>query len=108
MATYRQIQAWVQDQYRWKPETCWIAHCKELAGLDRRDALNGNCWDNAVMESFFKTLKVERIHRLRYDTRTCARRDIIDWIEGFYNRNRLHTSIGYTTPVDLEANLVAA
>ena len=40
MATYRQIQAWVQDQYRWKPETCWIAHCKELAGFDRRDAQN--------------------------------------------------------------------
>ena len=40
MATYRQIQEWVQDQYRWKPETCWIAHCKELAGLDRRDAPN--------------------------------------------------------------------
>ena len=40
MATYRRIQAWVQDQYRWQPKTCWIAHCKELAGLDRRDAPN--------------------------------------------------------------------
>ena len=81
-----------------------LADYRMIQSMSRR----GNCWDNAVMESFFKTLKVERIHRLRYDTRTCARRDIIDWIEGFYNRNRLHTSIGYTTPVDLEANLVAA
>jgi transposase InsO family protein len=54
----------------------------------------GNCWDNAAMESFFKTLKVERVHRLRYDTREQARLDIVDWIEGFYNRRRMHSSIG--------------
>jgi transposase InsO family protein len=45
----------------------------------------GNCWDNAPMESFFKTLKVERTHLLRYDTRAQAKLDIVDWIEGFYN-----------------------
>ena len=42
------------------------------------------------MESFFKTLKVERIHPLRYDTRALAKLDIVDWIEGFYNRRRMH------------------
>jgi putative transposase len=42
-----------------------------------------NCWDNAVMESFFKTLKVERTHRVRYPTRAQARLDIVNWIEGF-------------------------
>jgi len=42
-----------------------------------------NWWDNAVMESFFKTLKVERIHQLRYPTRALAKLDIVDWIEGF-------------------------
>ena len=40
MATYREIQNWVQQQYGWQPKTCWIAHCKELAGLERYDAPN--------------------------------------------------------------------
>lgn len=67
-----------------------------------------NCWDNSAMESFFKTLKVERVYRLRYQTRAQARLDIVDWIEGFYNRERLHSSIGYQTPVDAELALMAA
>jgi len=45
----------------------------------------GNCWDNAPMESFFKTLKVERTYRLQYTSRDQARLDIVNWIEGFYN-----------------------
>jgi putative transposase len=45
----------------------------------------GNCWDNAPMESFFKTLKVEHTDRLRYTSREQARLDIVNWIEGFYN-----------------------
>ena len=40
MATYTEIQAWVQENHRWTPKTCWIAHCKELAGLPRLDAPN--------------------------------------------------------------------
>ena len=68
----------------------------------------GNCWDNAAMESFFKTLKVERVHLLRYDTRALAKLDIVDWIEGFYNQQRMHSSIGYQTPVDAESSLRAA
>ena len=67
-----------------------------------------NCWDNAVMESFFKTLKVERIHQLRYPTRALAKLDIVNWIEGFYNQTRMHSSLGYKTPVDIESNLVTA
>ena len=67
-----------------------------------------NCWDNAPMESFFKTLKVERVHQLRYATRAQARLDVIDWIEGFYNRERLHSSIGYQAPRDVESSLRAA
>ena len=58
----------------------------------------GNCWDNAPMESFFKTLKVEWVNRLRYATRAQARLDLIDWIEGFYNAQRLHSSIDYRSP----------
>lgn len=68
----------------------------------------GSCWDNAAMESFFKTLKVERVYQLRYDTRADARLDIVDWIEGFYNRRRIHSSIGYQTPADAECSLMAA
>ncbi len=60
------------------------------------------------MESFFKTLKVERVHRLRYATRAEAKLDIVNWIEGFYNRQRRHSSIGYQTPVDVENSLRAA
>lgn len=67
-----------------------------------------NCWDNSAMESFFKTLKVERVYQLRYDTRAQARLDIVNWIEGFYNRERLHSSIGYQAPVDAEDALMAA
>ena len=60
------------------------------------------------MESFFKTLKVERIDQMRYDTRAQARLDIVDWIEGFYNQRRLHSSIGYRTPAEFERQLMAA
>ena len=67
-----------------------------------------NCWDNAAMESFFKTLKVERVHQLRYATRALAKLDIVDWIEGFYNRRRMHSSIDYQTPVDAESSPMAA
>ncbi|RYE65081.1 MAG: IS3 family transposase, partial [Oxalobacteraceae bacterium] len=68
----------------------------------------GNAWDNAAMESFFKTLKVERVHQVRYDTRAQARLDIVDWIEGFYNRKRMHTAIGFVAPVEKERSLLAA
>lgn len=57
------------------------------------------------MESFFKTLKV---HQVRYDTRAQARLDIVDWIEGFYNREPMHTAIGFVAPVEKERSLLAA
>ena len=79
-----------------------IKDYRMIQSMSRR----ANCWDNSPMESFFKTLKVERIHQLRYDTRALARLDIVDWIEGFYNQRRIHSSIGYKTPVDVESNLM--
>jgi transposase InsO family protein len=60
------------------------------------------------MESFFKTLKVECIYQSRYETRAQARLDIVNWIEGYYNRQRIHSSIGYRTPVQAEETLMAA
>lgn len=67
-----------------------------------------NAWDNAPMQSFFKTRKVERIYQVHYGTRAEARLDIVDRIEGYYNRQRLHTSIDFCTPVDYEARMTAA
>jgi transposase InsO family protein len=62
----------------------------------------GNCLDNAPMESFFHTLKVERIHHRVYATRADARRDLFAYIEGFYNSRRLHSGIGYRSLADME------
>jgi len=62
----------------------------------------GNCWDNAVMESFYRTLKVELIYQNKYQTRREAQRDIFEYIEIFYNRERLHSSLGYYTPEEYE------
>jgi transposase InsO family protein len=67
-----------------------------------------NAWDNAPIESFFKTLKVERIYQVRDDTRAQARLDIVDWIEGWYNRQRLHSANGFLAPVTWEATRLAA
>lgn len=77
-------------------------------GMIQSMSRRANCWDNAPTESFFKTLKVERTHRLRYHTRAIAKLDIVDWIEGFYNQRRIHSSIGYQTPAAVESSLMAA
>jgi len=61
-----------------------------------------DCFDNAPMESFFHTLKTELVHRRKYATRAQAKRDIFAFIEGFYNRTRLHSAIGYISPIDME------
>jgi putative transposase len=62
----------------------------------------GNCYDNAPMESFFGTLKVELIHQCRYHTRDEARQDIVEYIEGFYNARRRHSALGYRSPLEFE------
>jgi putative transposase len=63
----------------------------------------GNCWDNAVMESFYRTLKVELMYQHKYETRRQAQRDIFEYIEIFYNRERLHSSLGYYSPEEYES-----
>lgn len=64
----------------------------------------GDCWDNAVAESFFSTLKTERVHHRLYHSRAEARRDIFEYIEVFYNRVRLHSTLGYLSPVQFESS----
>ena len=62
----------------------------------------GNCWDNAVVESFFNLLKRERIRRKKYKTHEEARRDVFDYIEFFYNPQRKHVGNGMLSPIDFE------
>ena len=64
----------------------------------------GNCWDNAISESFFHTLKVELIHQQKYLTRQEAKSNIFQYIEGYYNKKRMHSSIDYKTPYEVECN----
>jgi transposase InsO family protein len=68
------------------------------ASMSRR----GNCYDNALAESFFSTLKIELVDRHRFETPQDARQCIFEWIEAFYNLRRRHSSIGYLCPVDFE------
>jgi len=63
---------------------------------------SGNCWDNAVMESFFSTLKTERTSRKNYQSRDEARADVFDYIERFYNPRRRHSTLGYLSPAEYE------
>jgi transposase InsO family protein len=86
------------SQYASREYRQLLADFQMVQSMSRR----ANCWDNAAMESFFKTLKVERVGRVRYETRDQARLEIVDWIEGFYNRERLHSSLGYKTPERFE------
>lgn len=62
----------------------------------------GNCWDNAVAESFFDTIKVELIYQKEFNLMLSYISSIIDWIEGFYNAERMHSSIGYCSPDEFE------
>jgi transposase InsO family protein len=72
------------------------------AGITPSMSRRGNCLDNAPMESFFHTIKVERVHHRVYATRDEARRDLFGYIEGFYNPRRLHSALGYRSPADME------
>ncbi len=74
-----------------------------ICSMSRR----GNCYDNAVMESFFHSLKVEQVHHDDYRTRDEARSVIFDYIEIFYNRQRKHSTIGYLSPNVFEERSVA-
>jgi putative transposase len=63
---------------------------------------SGDVWDNSAMESFFSSLKIERIDRKTYRSRDEARADVFDYIERFYNPRRRHSTIGYKSPMEFE------
>jgi len=70
----------------------------QAAAITPSMSRKANCWDNAPMESFFGTLKTELVHQREYPDRDTARRDLFAYIEGYYNRQRIHSAIGYITP----------
>jgi putative transposase len=79
----------------------WRRFC-DANNLESSMSRRGNCWDNAVAESFFSSLKKERIRKRIYKTRDLARADIFDYIEVFYNRNRRHSHLGGVSPEAFE------
>jgi len=74
----------------------------ELNGITSSMSRKGNCWDNAVAESFFGGLKKELVHDVRFKTRAEAKQALFEWIEVFYNRQRLHSTLNYMTPDQFE------
>lgn len=74
---------------------------KIIASMSRK----GDCWDNAVAESFLHTLKVELVNRYRFRTREEAKRLIFEYIEMYYNIKRTHSTLGYLSPFDFEKKL---
>jgi putative transposase len=87
---------YASDEYR---------HLLESRGIQISMSRVGNCYDNAVMESFFGTLKTELIHHEKYATHEAARQSIFEYIEVFYNRRRRHSAIDYKSPEAFEAGL---
>ena len=71
-------------------------------GIECSMSRKGNCWDNAVAESFFHTLKTELVHHADYRSRTEAKASIFEYIEVFYNRQRRHSHIGQMAPLAFE------
>jgi len=80
-------------------------HLLQLHGIHASMSAKGDCWDNACAESFWSTLKTELVHHEHYATREQARQSIFEYIEVFYNRQRLHSSLGYRSPEAFEAGL---
>ena len=86
------------SQYTSKEYQALLSRHKALPSMSRA----GNAYDNAPMESFFATLKTELVHHCRFQTREQAQAALFDYMEIFYNRQRLHSTLGYRTPADFE------
>lgn len=80
-----------------------LAALKAIASMSNA----GDCWDNAVAESFFGTLRGELLDHENYATRRAAEEALRDYIEGFYNTHRRHSSIGYISPIEMELRLIS-
>ncbi len=76
-------------------------------GMTTSMSRKGNCWDNAPNESFFNSLKNERVYGTTYATRADAQADLFEYIEVFYNRSRRHSTLGYSSPVRFLENWIS-
>src|SRR5689334_8931825 len=74
-------------------------------GIRQSMSRRGNCLDNAPMESFFASLKKEHVHHIHFHTRAEARAAVFEYVEIFYNRQRLHSALGYRTPAEARAGM---
>jgi putative transposase len=74
-------------------------------GIKQSMSRRGNCLDNAPMESFFASLKKEHVHHVRFRTREEAKAAVFEYVEAFYNRQRLHSALGYRTPAEARADM---
>jgi transposase InsO family protein len=115
------VDAFLQAVWRYKPSAGLIVHSdrgsqyaaeefrRHLSAYEALGSMSrtGNCYDNATMESFWATLKTELQLDHPFETKEEARLAIFDYIETFYNRRRLHSSIGYKSPLEFEAQLMA-
>lgn len=116
MTTELPLRALATAVARRRPEAQLLHHsdrgCQYTSDDYRRELENlgvvvsmsrkGNCWDNAVAESFFATIKTELVHRQTWTGRIELRAAVFDYIEVFYNRQRLHSTLGYRTPEEVE------
>ena len=113
-------QAMMQAILRRSPSKGLICHTdrgSQYAGNDFKAILaqnefvgsmskKGDCWDNAVAESFFHTLKVELVHRNKFKTRDEGKRKIFEYVEMYYNRRRAHSTLGFMSPFEYERQMV--
>jgi len=91
------------SQYGSDDVTAMIARFHLRGSMSRK----GNCWDNAVVESFFASYKTELVAGARWQWRVEAKSATVEWIEGWYNRTRLHSTLGYLSPDEFECQLAA-
>jgi transposase InsO family protein len=91
------------SQYASQAMAAKLAEYDMTASMSRK----GDCWDNAPTESFFNSLKNERVHGTSYPTRADAQADLFEYIEVFYNRSRRHSTLGYSSPVQFLENWIS-
>ena len=88
----------VEGQYASNNFRAVLAQNEFVGSISRK----GDCWDNAVAESFFHTLKVELVHRFIFKTREEAKQIIFEYVEMYYNGKRTHSTLGYLSPLEYE------
>ena len=95
----RKIVGWSMDS------SMTVRRCLKGMPVLQSMSRKGNCWDNAIAENFFKTLKTELVYHTRFETKAQAKLELFDYIEVWYNRKRRHSALDYNTPQQVEQNM---